>query len=209
MARIAQNKDVTVVAEEHFSVADISTAAQMTRIKNAQPQVVVVWATGTPLGTAMRAFADAGLDVPMFVSNSNMTTAQSKQYANITPREYYSAAPGYVAGIASSAEMKKAQAEYYSSLAAAHIPNDYTSGIVWDAALLVVAALQKNGTQATAQQIRGFIGSQSKFPGISGLYDFTDGSQRGLDRKDILVMRFKRLGLTWVSESKFGGAPQR
>jgi branched-chain amino acid transport system substrate-binding protein len=206
---LPENKDLTVVDEEHFSVSDLSVAAQMARIKGAQPQVVIAWATGTPLATVLHAFGDAGLETPMFVTNSNMVTAQSKQYASITPKEFYAAAPGYVANIAPSADSKKAQQEYFSALASAGIHNDYITGIVWDAGLLVVSALQKLGTQATATQIRDYIGHQSKFAGISGSYDFTDGSQRGLTGKDIMVMRYDRTSGDWVSVSNFGGAPRR
>ena len=111
-----ENKDLTIVADEKFNVSDIGTAAQMARIKAAQPQVVVVWATGTPMGTALRAYGDAGIDVPMFISNSNMTATQAKQYAGIVPKEYYSAAPGYVARLAPSAGSKRAQNDFYNSL---------------------------------------------------------------------------------------------
>jgi branched-chain amino acid transport system substrate-binding protein len=206
---LPENKDLSVVAEEHFSVTDLSVAAQMSRIKAAQPQVVIVWATGTPLATALHAFGDAGIETPMFVTNANMVTAQSKQYANITPKEYYSAAPGYVANIAPSAESRKAQQEYFSALSSAGIHNDYITGLVWDAALIVVSALQKVGTQATAAQIRDYIAHQSKFAGIAGTYDFTDGSQRGLTGKDIMVMRYDKASGEWVSVSNFGGVPKR
>jgi branched-chain amino acid transport system substrate-binding protein len=204
-----ENKDLTVVADEHFNVSDISATAQMTRIKHVQPQVVVVWASGTPLATALHAVGDLGLEVPMFVTNSNMTTAQAKQYASITPSEYYSAAPGYVVNLATSAASKKAQQDYLAAIGAAAVPNDFVSGIVWDAALIVVSALQKDGNRATGQQINDYIQHLTKFPGISGTYDFSDGSQRGLGQKDLMVMRFDRSTLTWSSVSNFGGAPER
>ena len=133
--RSRRTKTILIVADEKFNVTDISATAQMARIKAAQPQVVVVWATGTPMGTALRAYGDAGLGVPMFVSNSKMTTAQAKQYSGITPQEYYSAAPGYAAHVAPSAGSKRVQDLYFRSIEAAGITNDYVAGIVWDAAL--------------------------------------------------------------------------
>jgi len=202
------NKDLTIVADEKFNVTDISATAQMARIKAAQPQVVVVWATGTPMGTALRAYGDAGLGVPMFVSNSNMTTTQAKQYAGITPQDYYSAAPGYVVHIAPSAGSKRAQDLYFNSIGAAGITNDYVAGIVWDAALIVTNDLQRTGTKATAAQVRDYIEHLGSFPGISGTYDFTDGSQRGLGASNIMVMRFDRSSMGWLSVSNFGGSPK-
>ena len=206
---LPENKDLTLVADEKFNVSDLSATAQMTRIKAALPQVVVVWATGTPMGTALRAFGDAGLTVPLFVSNSNMTTTQAKQYAAIIPRDYYSAAPGYVAHVAPSADSKIAQTAYFSSISKAGITNDYISGISWDPALIVVNALQKNGTQATAAQIHEYVEHLANFAGISGTYDFSDGNQRGLSGRDIMVMRYDPGTLSWLSVSAFGGTPKR
>ncbi len=205
-----ENKDLSIVADEKFNVGDISATAQMARIKSSQPQVVVVWATGPPMGTALRSYGDTGLDsVPMFVSNSNMTSAQAKQYAAIFPQEYYSGAQGYVVHLGSSAGSKRALDAYFESLKAAGIENDSTIGLDWDAALVVVNTLEKTGTNATAAQMHEYIEHLAGFPGISGTYDFTDGSQRGLSAKDIMIMRFDRAHSSWVSASEFGGLLKR
>jgi ABC-type branched-subunit amino acid transport system substrate-binding protein len=161
------------------------------------------------MGTALRAYADAGIGAPMFVSNSNMTTAQAKQYAGMFPKEYYSAAPGYVARLAPSAGSKRAQDVFFSSLKAAGIENDSAIGLDWDAALIVISALQNSGTKATAAQIHDYIEHLSNFPGISGTYDFTDGSQRGVGVKDLMVMRYDPARMNWFSISNFGGSPKR
>jgi len=205
----AENKDLTVVADEHFGVADISTSAQMARIKSAQPQVLVVWATGTPLAAVLHAYGDSALDVPMFVTNSNMTTVQMKQYATILPREYYSAAPGFVIDVAPSRASKAKQDEYLTAMAAAKLSNDYVAGICWDPALISVSALQKLGVRSTAQNLHDYVERLTNFPGISGIYDFTQGNQRGLTSKDIMVMRYDRARQAWQTVSNFGGAPKR
>ena len=81
------NKDLTLVAREHFAPADVSAAAQLTRIKAANPQVVMLLSVGAPFGTAAHAFADSGLDVPAFTTNGNATYAAMKQYAAFLPKE--------------------------------------------------------------------------------------------------------------------------
>lgn len=205
---LPENSGLKIVSDEHFAVADISVAAQMTRIKAANPQVVVFWATGTPMGTALRAYGDAGMNVPVYVTNSNMTTTQAKQYAAIIPKQYYSAAPGYVASIAQSSASKKEQEAYYYAIGAAGLHNDYVSGIAWDPALVLVSALERLGTKATAMQINEYIQHLRKFPGISGTYNYADGSQRGLGQKDLMVMKYDPLSLNWNSVSAFGGGPK-
>lgn len=206
---LPENKDLTIVADEKYNVSDIGISAQMARIKAAQPQAVIVWATGTPMGTALRAYGDAGLNVPMFVSNSNMTKTQATQYAGMFPKEYYSAAPGYVANLAPSAGSKQAQDFYFNSVKAAGIVNDSAIGLDWDAALIVINALRKSGTKATATQLHDDIEHLSNFPGISGTYDFTDGSQRGVGVKDLMVLRYDPTSTNWLRASNFGGSTKR
>ena len=44
-------RDVAVVSREHLGVSDMSAAAQIARIKNSGAQLMIVWMSGTPLGT--------------------------------------------------------------------------------------------------------------------------------------------------------------
>ena len=45
--------------------------------------------------------------------------------------------------------------------------------------------------------------------GITGTYDFRDGSQRGLTEQNGIMVRWDAGRDTWVAISKFGGAPLR
>jgi hypothetical protein len=40
------------------------------------------------------------------------------------------------------------------------------------------------------------------------VYDFRDGSHRGLSQKDVVVMRWDAAKTNWVAVSKLGGAPE-
>jgi branched-chain amino acid transport system substrate-binding protein len=76
------NHDVEIVAHEHFATSDLSVAAQLARIKAAQPDVVFGEATGPPFGTILQAVQDAQLKVPVFTSTGNMVHAQLAQYGH-------------------------------------------------------------------------------------------------------------------------------
>jgi branched-chain amino acid transport system substrate-binding protein len=58
---LPENKDMQVVDNEHFGTSDMSVAAQMTRIKAANPNVLIAWATGRRPGrsSATRAMRDS------------------------------------------------------------------------------------------------------------------------------------------------------
>jgi len=74
--------------------------------------------------------------------------------------------------------------------------------------VLMITALRALGPDANATQIRGYIDKIHDFAGIAGVYDFRDGSHRGLSQKDVLVMRWDGAKNNWIAVSKLGGAPE-
>lgn len=201
---LPENKDVTIVSNERYNTGDVSTSAQFARIKAAGAQGIIIWATGTPFGTALHGLRDSGLEVPIAASNANMIYGQMKQYADFLPKELYFEGVGYLSGLGTPAE-RAAQAEFLQTIKAAGILPDFQTGMAWDPALIVVDALRKLGPNATAAQLQGYIEKLSAFPGISGRYDFRDGNQRGLSQKDLVIMRWDDSAKTWTTVSGPGG----
>ncbi len=201
---LPENKSVTIVANQRYSVTDVTVNAQVSRIKAAAPQALIIWATGTPFGTALRGLREVGLEIPVAASNANMVYGQMKQYADFLPRELYFEGVGYLSGLGTPAE-RAAQAEFRQTIKEAGIQADFQSGMAWDPALIIVEALRKLGTNATASQLQAYIEQINDFPGISGRYNFRDGSQRGLSQKDLVVMRWDESAKTWTTVSGSGG----
>jgi branched-chain amino acid transport system substrate-binding protein len=202
------NKDMTVVAREHYAVADVSVSAQMAHIKASAPQAVIAWGTGTPFGTVLHGAADVGLDVPMSGSASNLTYAEMKQFGPFLPKVLDIAGLPCVA-LASipPGPLHKAVQEYVDAFMATGVRPDVAQAIGWDPALITVAAYSKLGLNATAAQIKDYISNLHGWAGANGEYDFRDGSQRGLTSKNGIMVRWDPAKETWVSVSKFGGAP--
>jgi len=63
------------------------------------------------------------------------------------------------------------------------------------------------GPNATAAQLHAYIEDLHGYTGITGTYDFRDGSQRGLGVDSTLIMRWDPEKSGFVSVSKGGGAP--
>src|SRR5580692_8724657 len=83
------HKDVELVAEAQLNPTDVSAAAQIQRLKGANPDVLVAWSTGGPVGTIFKAIHDAGVELPVATTNGNQTYAQMAQYAAFLPKELY------------------------------------------------------------------------------------------------------------------------
>jgi branched-chain amino acid transport system substrate-binding protein len=73
--------------------------------------------------------------------------------------------------------------------------------------LIVIDALQHLGPNATAQQVRDYIGALKGFAGINGIYDFPKNPQRGLDVQAAIVTLWSQTAQTWQPVSKPTGIP--
>ncbi len=202
-----ENGALRIVDREHFAPSDVSVAAQLVKIKSSNPQVLVAWTSGTPFGTVLRGIKETGLDLPVATTNGNMVYQQMRQYSGFIPRELYFPGPGYIAGQAATSKERSLQQQFVDALRQKGGTPDYESGEGWDPALLVIDALRHLGTDATADQIRRYILSTRGTPGISGIYDFSIGNQRGLSEKDVVIMRWDDAKDWWRAVSHPGGKP--
>lgn len=202
-----ENRSLTLVDREHFGGADLSVGAQMARIKSAAPQALVTFATGTPLGTLLHGYHDAGLDIPVTASGGNMIYEQMAQYVAFAPSKLYFAA---TRGIAPDANLRPgpimdAQSVYFKAFKAAGIRPDFATSLAWDPASILIDGLRKLGPTATAEQLHTFIEGLHSWAGIDGIYDFRDGSQRGIGQNALVVYHWNTATSTFAVVSRAAG----
>jgi branched-chain amino acid transport system substrate-binding protein len=205
---LPENKDIKLVAHEYMNNTDLSVGAQMSKIKAANPQALIAWTIGTPTGTVLHGVNDAGLDIPVALSNANMTFSAMKQWASFLPKELLFPGAPFLAGVMGSAQQRVAIQQFFDVTKGQGVQPDFQTGLIWDPAVLMITALRALGTDATATQIRDYVDKIHDFSGIAGVYDFRDGSHRGLSQKDVLVMRWDATKTNWIAVSKLGGAPE-
>ncbi len=204
---LPENKDVQLVAHEHFAPGDIGVAAQMTRIKEAAPNVLIAWATGGPAGTLLRNERDAGIDIPTVTSTGNLSANFFKQFGTILPTNlYFAAVPYYSGDSLSNGPTKTAVATMTSSLAAIGSKPDMIEISGWDPAMIVVDALRKLGPDASAAKLRAYLLGVRGWVGVNGPYDFHANPQRGVGENNVVIVRWDAAATTAVAVSKPGGA---
>jgi branched-chain amino acid transport system substrate-binding protein len=204
-----ENKGVTVVANEHYAPGDVTVTAQVTRIKGADPQALIIWAPGTPFGTALKAVSDVGLDVPISSTSANMVNEQLKGYAAFAPKYLVFPGLGFAINMAQNAKVAAQQKIYLDALKAGGLDNSVQRGLTWDAALITINALRAVGPDATPDAIKTYIEGIKDFAGITGVYDFSSGGsadQRGLNINDVVMMRWDSVKSSWSAVSRFGAA---
>lgn len=203
---LPENKSISVVTREYFNITDVSTTAQMVRIKASKAQAIIAWTTGTPFGTVLRGYSDAGLTIPILTNSGNVVRGQLEQYAGFVPKELYFATARYLEYSAEPpGPVKDAQRLFYAALAQEGLNPDSGPAIGWDVALVVVDAFKHVGLKASASQLHAYIEGLHGLTGINGAFDFRGGKQRGLSIASSIIVRWDAQAKTWTPVSGPGG----
>ncbi len=202
-----ENSPIAVVGYEHYSPTDINVSAQISRIKAANPQALVIWAAGAPIATAFHGMHDGGLDVPVVTSFAMQEYSAMDQLAAILPSQLYFASSKWPAyDIMTPGPVRDQLATFFSAFKAEKITPDAGEQLAWDPALLLISAYRKLGPNAKAAQIHDYMESLHSFAGTSGIYDFSTGDQRGLGLGDVVLSEWTPTKRAWIAVSDAGGA---
>lgn len=205
--KLPENKAVQIVAREHFNNSDISVSAQMSRIEAANPQALVTSSTGTPFGTLLHGINDAGLDIPVVASFSNMTYEQMQQYASFLPKELlFPNTLGVIPGTVGRGAVRDAQERLFAAYRTRG--SRRTSDAAWDAIMITIDAFKHIGLNATARQLYDYVQQLHDWSGINGVYDFRGNGQRGIGLKSMVVFRWDAARTDFVAVSRPGGLPR-
>lgn len=205
---LRQNAGMTIVAREHFNLPDISVAAQMTRIKASNAQVIYASTSGASFGTILHGVTDAGIELPVMTSSANETFAQMKAYVSFLPKDLYFGATASVApDTLPEGPVKRAVAAYLAAFRAKGVQPDTGTNQAWDAAFIIVGAFKKLGTNATAAQMRTYLDTLHGFTGTNGEYDFRKYPKHGVGANWSGIQKWDPATESFVGVSRPGGAP--
>ncbi len=204
---LPENKSVELVDREHFAATDLGVGAQIARIKAANPQAIVAWATGTPAGTIFHGTLDAGMNLPTMTSPGNLNAAFFKQYERLLPKDlYFAAIPYYASDEVGDRGMKRALGLLSDALATIQQKPDQIFASTWDSTMVVIDALRHLGSDVSASALRDYLLTLHGWAGVDGIYDFRAIPQRGIGQSSIVMVRWDADKAGWIPVSKFGGA---
>ena len=205
----AKGQGVSLVDVEHFAPADVSIAAQCARLKTVAPDLIVITSVGTPVGTALVSMKDAGLaNVPVITNFGNLLHSVLKGFGSATPREMYLTAPRFVmSDVSRPGPVRDAQLAFYAAFKPAGIDPDAAHNLPWDATLILIDALRHIGPSATPKQVLDYLEPLHGYAGTDGIFDFRDGSQRGVGVNAVAVVRWNPATGTWATVSGLAGKP--
>ena len=179
---------LTVVANEKFGQKDVDMTAQLTRVKAASPQAVVVWSIPPSASLATRNYADLGLRMPLFQSHGVGNRKYIELAGAASNGVMFPAGKLLVAEqLADNDPQKGVLLAYARDFEAKYGPRNTFGGHAWDAVQLVVRAMGRAGSDRAG--VRAAIEATRNFVGISGVFDFSASDHNGLDRRAVTMMQ--------------------
>jgi branched-chain amino acid transport system substrate-binding protein len=180
--KATQKAGLQVLANEKFGQKDVDMTAQLTRVKAAAPQAVVVWSIPPSASIVTKNFADLGLRMPLFQSHG----VGNKRYIELAGpaanRVMFPAGKLLVAEqLADNDAQKSVLLAYAKEFEAKYGPRNTFGGHAWDAVQLAVKAMEKAGTNRA--RLRDAVEATRNFVGITGVFDFSPQDHNGLDRR--------------------------
>jgi branched-chain amino acid transport system substrate-binding protein len=210
MAR-PENRGLTLTAREHFGVTEISTSAQLERIRASGAQAMIVWASGTPFGTVLRGLRDGGIDMPVYTSQANLIYSQLLGYKSIWPTTtpiLMGGIPPITPDAIPDRRVRQSIDRYLTAMKAAGIEHpDVAEAIVWDLIQIIVEGYRRVGPDATPAQMRDYLNGIRDWPGIYGKLDYKASPQRGVQGDWVNIIRWDPETAKFTAVSKPGGTP--
>lgn len=192
LLRLAPQYGIEIVADETYGPKDTDLTAQLTKIREKNPQAIVNWSVGPTQVLAVKAWRDLGLqDTPLyqshgFGSRKNIELAGGGAEGVLLALARVNVGPLLPDGQpqkASIMEYTKTYEDLYGE------PISSFGGHAWDSIHLAIEALKTVGPDRA--KIRDFLESKTGFVGQHGVFNFSAEDHNGLSKDDLEMIVVK------------------
>ena len=196
--RSAQTAGIKVVAEEKYNRNDASVTGQILKIVAANPDAVLIGASGTPAATPQKDLASRNYKGKVYqthgVANPDFLRVVGKEgNGTILP-----AGPMLVyEQLPASNPVKKSAAEYVTKYEAKYGTRSTFGGHAWDAYMLLAHAIPdalkkaKPGTKEFRAALRDGLENAKDIFGAHGVFNMSPQDHNGLDNRARLMIRIE------------------
>jgi branched-chain amino acid transport system substrate-binding protein len=195
LEKLAPEYGITLVAKESFGPKDTDMTAQLTKIKNANPQGIICWTIGPAGAIVAKNKAQLGLKLPLFQCHGlpdpkYIELAGKASEGDRMPSTKLMAA----AQLPDNDPQKKVIQNFIHLYTDVYhfdkqFPINTHSGYAWDAITIVANAMRKAGTDPKA--LRAAIENTKGYVGVSGIYNLTPEDHNGLGPDSMVIIQVK------------------
>ncbi|HEY3318729.1 MAG TPA: ABC transporter substrate-binding protein [Coriobacteriia bacterium] len=182
---------ITVAAEETFNPGDTDMTAQLTKIKAAKPDAILLVNAGKEAVIAVKGAAQLGIKVPIFGTHGN---ARKEFIDGAGPAaEGFTFAAGKILipdAYGKGTEPFKVATDFVDRYTKKYgaAPSTF-AGHAYDALYLTVEAMKRLPEGFASSQLRDEIEKTSGFVGIGGTFTFSPTDHNGMTEKDLVMYK--------------------
>jgi len=185
----ASKYGIKIVATEKFSEKDPDVSTQLTKIRGTDAQAMIVWDTDKGSARVARNMRQLGMKMPIYMSHGIANMKFIKQAKEAAEGVIFPA--GRLVVLESLPEtdpQKKVLAKYTADFKAKYNATpDTFGGHAWDAAQLVIRAIEKAGDDI--EGIRDEIENTRNFVGIGGVFNYSKRDHNGLGPESLIMVK--------------------
>jgi branched-chain amino acid transport system substrate-binding protein len=196
----ANGAGVKVASQVTYDPEAVSVISQLQQAMASHPQALVLWATGTPVGVALKGIQQLGIDLPVMTTDGNLANTFLERIADYTPEKLLIPATRdfWWQTLAKTDPAYKLESDYHKKYQAKYGEQpDFGPGVAYDAVLLMAEAL-KNAKSTDASDIKAALEKIDNFEGVVGTYHMSADDHRGLSVKDVGMVQAKDGKFTYV-----------
>jgi branched-chain amino acid transport system substrate-binding protein len=194
LKKLGPNFGLTFVAEESFGPKDTDMTAQLTKIKNANPQAIVCWTIGPAGAIVSKNKAQLGIKVPLFQCHGlpdpkYIELAGKASEGDRMPSTKLMAVNELKDDDPQKPVIKNFIMLYQDKGFDKQFPINTHSGYAWDAIMIVANAMKKAGPDP--KKLREAIEQTKGYVGVSGIYNLTAEDHNGLGVDSMVIVEVK------------------
>ncbi|MDI6711787.1 MAG: ABC transporter substrate-binding protein [Anaerosomatales bacterium] len=184
---------ISVVADETFNPGDTDVSSQLTKIRAADPDAVLMWNAGKEAALVVKGMRQLGMKQPLFGSHGNarkefIEGAGSAAEGFVFPAGKILVPEAYGAGTESyrvATSFIDAYTKKYGT------PPDTFAGHAYDAFLIVVDALKRVEGDVTPEKLRNAIEQTKGLVGVGGTFTYSPTDHNGLTESELVLYRIE------------------
>lgn len=189
--RMAPEAGIKIVTQQTFSNNDQDMTPQITKIREADVQALIMWATGPIQAIVYKNIAQLGLKVPVYASHGLSDPNIVKLAGPAANGIKFPSSKNYVAASLPDSDPQKpvvlrfneAFQKKYGNAPASFAGNGY------DAVMILSEAIKKAGTDPKA--IRAAIEGTKSHVGVTGVYTYSPSDHFGLEPQSVVLLEIK------------------
>jgi branched-chain amino acid transport system substrate-binding protein len=196
IANTAADYGLEVVATESYKTDDTDMTAQLTKIKGANPEALVVWGTNPGPALAAKNMKQLSMTIPYIASHGIANAKFIELAGDAAEGVVFPAGRLLVPASITDPKQKEVTDGFIAAYKAAYdqSPNPF-AGYAFEAIAILVDAIERaGGTDPAALQAA--LNATQGFVGPDGVYNYSETNHDGLTAADMIMVKIE--GGTWV-----------